>query len=195
MERYFQERASFDTHCTVNLPPFPILKKSQFFKKTQRFQKIPNFCTNLKNFTISVAFYDKFATILWWKVFKFTIFCILLGQLANKRTKKMFALCVLGRWFSIHIKDMAENKNKSTWYYRKIFSFKLRLKCIFVKKKAFDQICPFMHLFYLFYIIFPKKYKRTETSSEKVFSTNLSISANLQNFSNFYENWIFFTKL
>ena len=54
---------SFDTHTTASLPLYRFWKKIRFFSKN--FLSKKNFRTCLRNLTILVAFYGKFATY-WW---------------------------------------------------------------------------------------------------------------------------------
>ena len=59
-EKTLYEILPFNTLSTANLPPLSIMNKTHvFFEKTISFFKKPN----LRNLTISVAFYGNFATI------------------------------------------------------------------------------------------------------------------------------------
>ena len=60
-KRHFKELISFDTRSTGNLTlcRFGYSEKKQFFSR-----KTPKFCTYLRNISISVAFYYKYA-IIW----------------------------------------------------------------------------------------------------------------------------------
>ena len=68
VERYFQEKLPFETHSRKKLLGVPILKNFMVFliKKRIYFSKKPQLSNILRNLTIRVAFYGKFATI-WWK--------------------------------------------------------------------------------------------------------------------------------
>ena len=57
----------FDTHSTANLSPLAILKNSSLYSKTPKNKLLNAF----RSFTISVAFYGKFATIWLKKIFTF----------------------------------------------------------------------------------------------------------------------------
>ena len=56
---FFKGVLLFYSNRSANSPPFPFQKMSSFFK--QKFLNNPNFSSYLRNVTISVAFYAKFA--------------------------------------------------------------------------------------------------------------------------------------
>ena len=62
---HFWKIIPFDTHYTANLPPLPIVKNSNFLSKTMFFFKTKQLWKYLRNLSIPVAFYGKFA-ITWW---------------------------------------------------------------------------------------------------------------------------------
>ena len=62
-KKKFYEIISIDTHSTANLPPLPILNKLSSLKKPSFFSTKTQTSYVLRNRTISVAFWGKFATI------------------------------------------------------------------------------------------------------------------------------------
>ena len=69
-KRHFCELMSFETHLTAKLLPQTVLKKVVFSsKKLIYFSKKIQVSFVLRNLTLSVTFYGKFA-VTWWKKFK-----------------------------------------------------------------------------------------------------------------------------
>ena len=69
MRKHISKKKCHDTHSATNLPPLAILKLFFFRKKTSILSEKKHKISNvLRNFTISVAVYSKYATI-WRKTY------------------------------------------------------------------------------------------------------------------------------